>query len=336
MESAFARLYRTSKLASYDRGIKQVYATYAEAAVKGDWGLKRKMPPKISTRLMTVDSLDTKEQITQFESANQQFMMVNAWKENFPESQSPEHNKNSIIGRYTTGQDQAAEENVKPTGPQVNLALMTRAEWQQFLAEARSRRGEWKESLMEGRFAPEETLAFMNATNMRDSQDDGIRRLPTYHDYVPASEELQVQGRVLNRAAAGYAVAVQGIIAYLPLQNHSSDGGYQTRDVKTFYVHSAKFDTQGRPDVILGIRPRGARESSIAFDSGSRSSFAFNKGRGGSGKYQNAHLERIKDILKLNTALKGNDGSEAASKDEFANALDHITKDGNNNKDGKW
>ncbi|KAI8322267.1 hypothetical protein GQ54DRAFT_274786, partial [Martensiomyces pterosporus] len=239
MESAFAKLYRTSKLASYDPKIKQVYTTFSEAATQGDWGLKRTMPRKVYTRLVTIGSLDTKEQITPFESANQQVMMINAWKENFPESR-PEQSGSA-----------------KKQGAQRNLGLMTRSEWKKFLEEARSRRAEWKQALEENRLTPEESLAFMNATNLRNSSEDGVHRSPTYHDYVPASEELQVQGRVLNRAAAGYAVAVQGIIAYLPLQSHASEEGFQYRDVKTFYVHSAKFDSQGRPDVILGTRPLG-------------------------------------------------------------------------------
>ncbi|KAJ2333016.1 hypothetical protein GGH92_008741, partial [Coemansia sp. RSA 2673] len=89
MESAFSRLFRTSKLASFDRSIKQVYATYPEAIAYGDWGLKRNIPAKVKTRLVTIGSLDTKEQITQLESANKQYMTINAWKENFPASRSP-------------------------------------------------------------------------------------------------------------------------------------------------------------------------------------------------------------------------------------------------------
>ncbi|KAJ2786383.1 hypothetical protein GGI15_001555 [Coemansia interrupta] len=324
MESKFARLFRTSKLASYDREIKQVYATYANKTNKGEWGLKRRMPPRIPTRLATISSLDTKEQITDFENGNPQYMLTNTWKENFPESHSPGHRKSSgfFPDINAARQPSSPGEGKRSRVPQRNLGLMTRAEWKAFLAEARSRRSEWKDALEEGHFAPEETLAFMNATNIHDSQDDGVVRSPTYHDYVPASEELIVQGRVLNHANAGYAVAVQGIIAYLPPQSKSMETGFGYRDIKTFYVHSAKFDSQGRPDVLLGMKPRGSRDS-ISLDSGPRSAFKFGKTVSNKNtEIREEYLGRIRDILKLNKSL-----SESVSGDEITDAVDHITKD---------
>ncbi|KAJ1723740.1 hypothetical protein LPJ53_001965 [Coemansia erecta] len=324
MESKFARLFRTSKLASYDREIKQVYATYANKTNKGEWGLKRRMPPRIPTRLATISSLDTKEQIIEFESGDQQYMLTNTWKENFPESHSPGHrNTGGFFSDINAGsQSGKAGEGSKSRVPQRNLGLMTRAEWKKFLAEARSRRSEWEDALSEGHFVPEETLAFMNATNIHDSQDDGVVRSPTYHDYVPASEELVVQGRVLNHANAGYAVAVQGIIAYLPPQSKSMDTSLGFRDVKTFYVHSAKFDSQGRPDVLLGTKPRGSRDP-INLDSGPRSTFKFDRTVSNKNiEARKEHLGRIRDILKMNKDLL-----ESASGDEITDAVDHITKD---------
>ncbi|KAJ2720602.1 hypothetical protein GGI07_004519 [Coemansia sp. Benny D115] len=326
MESAFARLYRTSKLASFDSKIKQVYATYAEASAQGEWGLKRRIPVNIKSRLMTIGTLDTKEQITQLEDANSQYMLVRAWKENFPDSCSPAFAKDGAA--YLLDADtEAAQGEPKSLVPQRNISMMTRKEWQQFLAEARARRSEWKGALAEGRFAPEETLAFMGATGMNTLQDDGVRRQPTYHDYVSMSEELTVQGRVLNRAQAGFAVAVQGIIAHLPLQPHKIEASYQVRDVKTFYVHSARFDAQGRPDVILGTRPRGARESSFSFNSGTRSAYVFDKGRASAASShamnssQIKNLEKINNILKVNGSIK-DDASRKSS--AVKDAVDHI------------
>ncbi|KAJ1937799.1 hypothetical protein FBU59_004648, partial [Linderina macrospora] len=238
MESAFARLYRTSKLASFDPKIKQVYTTFSEAATHGDWGLKRTMPSKVHTRLVTVGSLDTKEQITTFESANQQVMTINAWKENFPESRSPRSAPatnsmfSATLNRFTNGEEEAADgaANKTGSGPVRNIGLMSRQEWEEFLEEARARRGEWKQAVRDGKVVVEEALSFMNATNLRNTAEDGVHNSPTYHDYVPASEELQVQGRVLNRAAGGYAVAVQGIVAYLPMPSHQAEEGFQYRD----------------------------------------------------------------------------------------------------------
>ncbi|KAJ2582591.1 hypothetical protein GGH95_001449 [Coemansia sp. RSA 1836] len=348
MESAFSRLFRTSKLTSYDRSIKQVYATYPDAFSRGDWGLKRSVPKKVTTRLVTIGSIDSKEQITQLESANQQYMTVNAWKENFPNSHSPgssaPDNLMQAMFTYEIPAHRDGGENGDSTAaraPPRNLGTMTRSEWKRFLEEARLRRAEWKHALEDGLFAPEETLSFMNATNMYNALGDGVHRSPTYHDHVSASEELQVQGRVLNKAAAGYAVAVQGIVAYLPLQNHSQEAGFQYRDVKTFYVHSASFDSQGRPDVLLGIRPRGARESFSVFDSGSKSSFAYSKLRDRGASVKSDHLDRIKSMLRLNKLLVDNQGPEgdassgesgdqsalpAGGSDPVADALDLLSK----------
>ncbi|KAJ2841351.1 hypothetical protein J3B02_005918, partial [Coemansia erecta] len=314
MESAFGRLYRTSKLASFDRGIKQVYATYPDAFVKGDWGFKRKMPPKVYTRLITLDSLDTKEQIVKFDSANQQYMIMNTWKENFPDSCSPGFNnginKTGLFEGRHAGQYKESDSSASPKGPQRNLVTMTRQEWKQFLAEARARRSEWKHALEEGNYAPEETLAFMNVTNLRDSQNDGVHRLPTYHDYVAASEELRVKGRVLNRTSVGYAVAVQGIIAHLPFNNHKKEIGFAYRNIKTFYVHSATFDSQGRPDVVLGIRPRGAQES-LSFETSARSSFSFKK-NSQDDAMKKAYFDKIKSHFDKNLSNTNDDPEEDA------------------------
>ncbi|KAJ2815759.1 hypothetical protein GGI24_005945 [Coemansia furcata] len=346
MESAFSRLFRTSKLASYDRSVKQVYATYPEAFTHGDWGLKRSVPKKVTTRLVTIGSIDSKEQITQLESANRQYMTVNAWKENFPNSHSPgspapDNLMQAMFIAYESPARRDSDENGESAAtraPPRNLGTMTRSEWKQFLEEARLRRAEWKHALEDGLFAPEETLSFMNATNMYNALGDGVHRLPTYHDHVSVSEDLQVQGRVLNKAAAGYAVAVQGIIAYLPLQGHSYEAGFQYRDVKTFYVHSASFDSQGRPDVLLGIRPRGARESATVFDSRSKSSFAYSKAHERGAGVKAEQLERIRSMLNLNKIVSNNsepsDGADRGApthsstekSDPVSDALDLLNK----------
>ncbi|KAJ2747377.1 hypothetical protein GGI20_000515 [Coemansia sp. BCRC 34301] len=339
MESAFSRLFRTSKLASYDRSVKQVYATYPDAFARGDWGLKRPVPKKVTTRLVTIGSIDSKEQITQLVSANRQYMMINAWKENFPNSHSPgspapDNLMQTMFTMHESPGRQDGDKGGDSTGvcaPPRNLGTMTRAGWKRFLEEARLRRAEWKHALEDGLFAPEETLSFMNATNLYNALGDGVHRLPTYHDHVSASEELQVQGRVLNRAVSGYAVAVQGIIAHLPHQNHSQEAGFQYRDVKTFYVHSASFDSQGRPDVQLGTRPRGARESFSMFDSGSRSSFAYSKPGNKSASVKGEHIGRIRSMLHLNKLLVDKQGpaEDVATKDQLtlpAEGSDPVTR----------
>ncbi|KAJ1665662.1 hypothetical protein IW140_003132 [Coemansia sp. RSA 1813] len=323
MESAFGRMFRKSKLASFNRGIKQIYATYPEAAARGEWGLKRPMPCKVTTRLATLKEIDSKEQITDFEAANQQFLLTMSWKENFPESRSPKYaatgdlmqdlasvyDMPSAYGASSFGDlENTRETEASKRGPQRNINTMTRVEWNDFLEEARSRRAEWKECLEKGQFAPEETMAFMNVTDKFDATNDGVHRSPTYHDYVPSSEELVVEGRVLNRVAAGYAVGVQGIVAYLPIPSHSMDDGFQYRDIKRFYVHSAKFDNQGRPVVVLGTKPRGTRGPTYSFGSRPTSTFSLSRSNTGKPGQTSAHrqglVDRLKSIVEKNQELE--------------------------------
>ncbi|KAJ1797941.1 hypothetical protein LPJ59_002818 [Coemansia sp. RSA 2399] len=321
MESAFGRLFRKSKLASFDRGIKQVYATYPKAAERGEWGLKRPMPSKVATRLATLKEIDSKEQITDFEAANQQFMLTMTWKENFPESRSPKYAATGdLMQGVASIYDMAARVDVNSvgasedtnetaatrSGPQRNINAMTRAEWNDFLELARARRAEWKECLEKGQFAPEETMAFMNATDKFDATNDGVHRSPTYHNYVPSSQELVVEGRILNRVAAGYAVGIQGIVAYLPMPSNSMDARFQYRDVKTFYVHSAKFDNQGRPVVMLGIKPLGTRGSAHSFGTGQTSSFTYSRASASDNSRTSGDRQKMVDRLMGLTMMNAN------------------------------
>ncbi|KAJ2779924.1 hypothetical protein H4R18_003739 [Coemansia javaensis] len=327
MESAFGRLYRTSRLASHDSSIKQVYTTFAKEAWRKEWGLKRAMPSKLTTRLATVSSLDTHEQTTGFASANQQFMLTAAWKENFTASQSPGHARRGAAAAHGGESTEPATAAAAGRGPQRNLGQMTRSEWRRFLEEARARRSEWREALEKGNYAPEETLAFMNATNAASAAAaDGVHWQPTYHDAAPPSEALQVYGRVLNRMGTGYAVAVQGIIASLPLQNHALEAGFAYRDVKRFYVHSAKFDAQGRPAVVLGLGPRGARDATAGFSlnlryppgyAGPRAAAA----AGASAAAQDRYLDSIRRSMALGDFVPKDSDSAP-----LADALDVVRK----------
>ncbi|KAJ1878417.1 hypothetical protein LPJ71_010987, partial [Coemansia sp. S17] len=69
----------------------------------------------------------------------------------------------------------------------------------------------------------------------------------------------------------------------------------------------------GRPDVLLGIRPRGARESLSVFDSASKSSFAYSKTRDKGTGVKKEHLDRIRSMLRLNKLLVDNKEPDAGS-----------------------
>ncbi|KAJ2789757.1 hypothetical protein H4R20_007124, partial [Coemansia guatemalensis] len=330
MKSAFGRLFRTSKLASYDSGIDQVYTTYTRAMRRHEWGLKRSLPRKVMTRIATLKNIETKEQYIEFEDANQKYTTMQTWKENFPESYSPgsdisDNAANALVPMYAQKNmkaDVRDDEDKKDRGIPRSLAHMTHAQWGRFLAEARARRGEWKDELEKGNYSPEETLQFMNATPKGVTNSIGVHRQPTYHDSQPLRETVMVQGRVLNRTGTSYAVAVQGIIATLPLQSYSLETRFNHRDINTFYVESAKFDAMGRPNVTLGLRPPGTRNAAVSSRRSDVERFSIGM-RSTQRNVQDAYLDRIQKAAQLADIVGRGDNKKDESKDApEANAAD--------------
>ncbi|KAJ2161893.1 hypothetical protein GGF46_001084 [Coemansia sp. RSA 552] len=332
MEGAFGRLYRTSKLASYDRSIKQIYTTYKSSLGRKEWGLKRRLPKKVGTQLVVLKSAETREQMVDFESANQPYLMVQSWKENFTASTSP---KWAAMPEPEFGMYGAAEhpgdsaDGRAARGPQRNLGRMSRLEWRRFLDEVKARRSEWKAELAKGNYAPEEALTFVNATSVSSSTSDGVVRSPTYHDYEPPAQSVEVYGRILNRTGASYAVAVQGIVATLPHSNYIQDHGFQNRDVKKFFVHSARFDNQGRPVVVLGINPAGQSESAQAAIKSSTGTFSWKGSQAQRKRRENPDfMKQLHNALELRSVVANQSGDKPAEglAGPLADALDAINK----------
>ncbi|KAJ3294634.1 hypothetical protein HK104_003452 [Borealophlyctis nickersoniae] len=88
-------------------------------------------------------------------------------------------------------------------------------------------------------------------------------------DPVAAKRPHKVWGRILNpvNGGAGHAVAVAGIVAYLPGKeiNESGAGSWSSRSqMREFYVRLARHDGQGRPEVVLSMQPPGIKEKDNA------------------------------------------------------------------------
>lgn len=79
--SPFAALLRRSKFAQYDPRIGQVYATYGGDAARGHWGLKRPLPLRKRHAHITVKSVDSPEQQTEWKHAEQQARWVKMYDE---------------------------------------------------------------------------------------------------------------------------------------------------------------------------------------------------------------------------------------------------------------
>ncbi|GJJ12330.1 hypothetical protein Clacol_006571 [Clathrus columnatus] len=79
--SPFGKLLRRSKFASYDPLIGQVYTTYGGHAHRGNWGLKRPLPNRRKTGFITVHAIDSKEQQTEWNSAESSARWIRRWDE---------------------------------------------------------------------------------------------------------------------------------------------------------------------------------------------------------------------------------------------------------------
>ena len=79
--SPFAALLRRSKFASYDPLIGQVYTTHGGHAHRGNWGLKRPLPNRRRGGFITVRSVDSPEQQTEWNSAESSARWLRRWEE---------------------------------------------------------------------------------------------------------------------------------------------------------------------------------------------------------------------------------------------------------------
>ncbi|EED82465.1 predicted protein [Postia placenta Mad-698-R] len=79
--SQFAALLRQSKFASFDPKIGQVYASFGGDAHRGNWGLKRPLPLRRRKATVTVRAVDSRQQQTEWKSAEQQHRWIQMWDE---------------------------------------------------------------------------------------------------------------------------------------------------------------------------------------------------------------------------------------------------------------
>ncbi|KAK9768823.1 hypothetical protein K7432_000255 [Basidiobolus ranarum] len=226
--SSFARQFRTSKLASYDSKINQVYTTFGSFRDIGDWGLKRNLPVTLRTKYIDVQALDTLEHQTPLVSAQGDILTLKRFKENFPTSKPPE---------------------TLPMNVPINVTRLSERQWAGFLRKAAGRKQEWREAVESKKYREDEFLRFMNAVSSRSSGSQPV--YPSYH--LNNTSVVKVEGRILNRITGGYAVGVAGIVAFLPSRLAPQSIGSNPRDLKTFYVVKAEYDGQGKPDVVLSV-----------------------------------------------------------------------------------
>ncbi|KAI7887461.1 hypothetical protein K492DRAFT_170354 [Lichtheimia hyalospora FSU 10163] len=240
MEKSFAGLLRNSRLAKYDRKLGQVYCVSRENQQKGNWGLKRNLPSVIRTPFVTISDLDTAEHQTPWRSGTNQVMFVRRWKENFVNSKKPVP---------------------RPEHVEHNVALMTPAQFKQFVKQAAKRLPEFQQKLQDKELKKEQIFEYLGVT-FNDSPATGVVG-PTYSDN-PVEMNYRVDGRFLNNDRDGYAVGIGGVVALCFKRYVSNPRLHGDRRQRAFYVEEASIDAQGRPHVVVSpYEPGTSRITSI-------------------------------------------------------------------------
>ncbi|KAI9591062.1 mitochondrial ribosomal protein subunit-domain-containing protein [Syncephalis fuscata] len=269
-EQSFARLLRTSRLASFDPRIPQVYTTHGRSRASGDWGLKRNLPTAVRTNYITVNALDTPQHQTPFESAQGQVWRLQRWHEAFPDSRPPK-----------------ARSPHTPT----NIMRLNKQQWRDFLQKAAQRKEEWRTSVRDLERQPDQHLAFMQAIYrpkstiyeearieasavygalpttaiVNDTGDHGTSLVGPSYDWWQ-TPQVPVKGRVLNRVTRGYAVGIGGIVALLPLSKALSIS-FLRPEITQYYVEKIRMNERGLVTVWLSQAPStvGAR-AAVLYD----------------------------------------------------------------------
>ncbi|KAI1312612.1 hypothetical protein EDD11_002921 [Mortierella claussenii] len=261
MERSFSHLLRTSRLATFDKTIPQIYTTSGRAKAIGDWGLKRNLPTVVRTHVLNIEQLDTAEHQTPFQSASSDYLFLQRWKENFPRSRPPQP---------------------QPVTVKKDLSNMTDKEFKKLLEAAKEKRQAWKEALSKNEARPDDHLDFMNVTSTvpkvtgidtntsqasvgasgfptappftaPKASTTRIKVGPTYGFYEPSNPTI-VQGRSLGRGRSSQLVGVCGVVASLP--TYSSPNLLNiSKSLQPFYVYKSELDAEGRPTVVLGHTP---------------------------------------------------------------------------------
>ncbi|KAF8928301.1 mitochondrial ribosomal protein subunit-domain-containing protein [Dissophora ornata] len=257
MERSFSHLLRTSRLATFDKNIAQIYTTSGKSKAIGDWGLKRNLPTVLRTHFLHIEELDTAEHQTPFQSAASDYLFLQRWKENFPRSRPPQS---------------------QPVTVKKDLSSMTEAEFKKLLETAREKRQTWKEAVAKSEVRSDDHLNFLNIMSRQSKSgfidtatsqasvgsrsssvgsyvpplagsNTRVNVGPTYGFFEPSTATI-VQGRSLARNRVNQVIGVCGVVASLPSQT-SPHLQNTSKSLQPYFVHRAELDADGRPNVVL-------------------------------------------------------------------------------------
>ncbi|PVU92556.1 hypothetical protein BB559_003687 [Furculomyces boomerangus] len=161
----------------------------------------------------------------------------------------------------------------KPKVERQDIALIGKKQWKEILEKAKALKKEWVEGLESRKYDSGKYLEFMDLTGNSSVQPGGFGKIsmfdinhsgsnkkedkivwPTVHNYTPLeTSELAVTGRILNHVDGGFAVGIQGTIAFLPAGKRIHKAERIYRELQTFYVTHIDFDSSGKPIVEVSM-----------------------------------------------------------------------------------
>ncbi|CAG8522158.1 7688_t:CDS:1 [Dentiscutata heterogama] len=325
---SFAELLHRSRLATFDPSLPQVYTSCGRYKIRGEWGLKRNLPPFLRTNFITVNALDTIEHQTPYKSAQTMVKFTKCWKENFPLSKmvKPRKNEPSLI----------------------NIGKMSDKEFKRFLKEkVEPRKHEWRKLIKE--FDLTASTKVGDKESSLTSVETATKKHPTFDEFLNITYErrppnvqgltyshnnpgtnIKVQGRILNRdIPGGFAVGISGMVANLVSQKATLVNRINREKIESFYVEKAEFNEYGKPSVRISKAPvYSTNDGLYSYDGvGSRKPFrhffdSATPRRLDDGKDEEEILTRIRSLLSGISENKENDEKNTNNDTEFTKIKD--------------
>lgn len=192
--SPFATLLRRSKFASYDPKIGQIYTTFGGDSHRGNYGLKRPLAFRSREPFITIASIDSLQQQTEWSYAEKEARWIrkvaevsrapeathggDLWKKSGPDGKF-QWEVDSDFALGTTDKDaalEAKESQGRGYGSTPNIDAMTPNQFKRYLEKLRTLRPAFREYLEE---------------QVKDSQKEGPVSRPVWRSKIRSSNLLE-------------------------------------------------------------------------------------------------------------------------------------------------
>jgi hypothetical protein len=184
--SPFATLLRRSKFASYDPRIAQVFTTYDGSAHRGDWGLKRPLALRRRGAYITVKSVDTSSQQTEWNSGEKQAQFMRRYEELNIEPRRYD-TRQHFDSEFAPG-EVPGEAGVEPPQLTRNPVKMTPGQFRKYLEQLRAKRPAFIQYLQKQGLT--ETVSLFELAQQPDT---------SYHARFLADETTEARNSLTSR-----------------------------------------------------------------------------------------------------------------------------------------